>query len=253
MIPLGDRVKVKSLTVIDGKIVADLVEHGPGDPMCCPTQAVHREWELQAGELTELDTRHMQPTSRHRGHLVWGHEGRTFSECGSQRTGWVINESGKGLLEVYQELTTAAYEPLFVEVTGNWADAPKEGFGADFPEAMRITEWHRAEREGHGCDLDLEGVLFVAMGNEPFWRLHILEDKVSMWSMDSPGETVFSAPELSEAGGHISIIADRAESGIRIIFEKQRCADTMSGARYEFMVTVELEGKHFSGCAIQGL
>lgn len=253
MIPLGDRVKVKSLTAIDGKIVADLVEHGPGDPMCCPTQAVHREWELQAGELTELDTRHMQPTARHSGYLSWGHEGRSFSACGSGRTGWVTNESGKELLEVYQELTSEPHQPLFVEVSGNWADAPKQGFGADFPEAIRITEWHRAEREGHGCDLDLENVLFVAMGNEPFWRLHILEDRVSMWSMGSPGETTFSAPELDEVGGHISIIADRAESGIHIILEKQRCADTMSGARYEFMVTVELEGKHFSGCAIQGL
>jgi uncharacterized membrane protein len=253
MVPLGDRVKVQSLEVIDGRIVADLVEHGPGDPMCCPTAAVHREWALQDGKLEELDTRHKQPTERHRGHLTWGHETRTFTGCGTERTAWVINESGEDLVEVYEELTSAPYEPLFVEVSGNWADAPKEGFGADYPEAMRITEWHRAERESWGCDLDLEGVLFVATGNEPFWRVHIREDGISMWSMDSPGETKYSAPELSETDGRISFTATGADTGIRVMLEKQRCIDTMSGSRYEYVVTAELEGMRLSGCAIRGL
>ena len=253
MIPLGDRVKVKALEIIDRRIVANLVEHGPGDPMCCPTLAIHREWQLQDGKFTELDTRHKQPAARHRGHLTWGHEARTFVECDNERTGWVINESGEDLVEVYEELTSAPYEPLFVEVSGNWTDAPEQGFGADYPEAMRIMRWHRAEREGWGCDLDLEGALFVASGNEPFWRLHIREDGVSMWSMDSPGETVFSAPESDEAGGHISFDADGAESSVRIILEKQRCVDTMSGSRYEFAATVELEEMQWAGCAIMGL
>jgi len=253
MIPLGDRVKVNSLEVVDGTIVVNLVEHGPGDPMCCPTLAVHREWKLQGGELTELDTRDMQPTARHRGHLVWGHEGRSFAECASKRTGWVINESGKGLLEVYQELTSEPYEPLFVEVSGNWADAPEQGFGADYPEAMRITEWHRAEREGWGCDLDLEGVKFMASGNEPSWRLQIREDGISMWSIESPDETIFSDPESSESGGRVSFTVKGTDSGIHVILEKQRCVDTMSGTRYEYAATVELDEMRMSGCAVRGL
>jgi len=253
MIPLGDRVKVTSLEVVDGTIVANLVEHGPGDPMCCPTLVVYREWELQDGQLKELDTRHKQPTERQRGYLVWGHEGRTFTACGNQRTGWVINESGKGLLEIYQELTSSPYERLFVEVSGNWADAPAEGFGADYPEAMRITEWHRAEREGRGCDLDLEGVMYIASGNEPSWRLQIRQDGISMWSMESPDETIFSVPELSEAGGRISFDVKGEESGIRVVLEGQRCVDTMSGSRYEYAATVELEEIRLSGCAIKGL
>ena len=253
MIPLGDRVKLNSLKVVDGKVIANLIEHGPGDPMCCPTAAAHREWALQDGKLEELDTRHMQPTTRHSGYLSWGHEGRSFSTCGNGRTGWVINESGKELLEVYQELTSEPHQPLFVEVSGNWADAPKAGFGADFPEAIRITEWHRAEREGHGCDLDLEGVLFVAMGNEPFWRLHILEDRVSMWSMDSPGETIFSAPESSQAGERISFDANGTQVDIHVVLEKERCVDTMSDSRYEYTATVELEEMQWTGCAIKGL
>lgn len=253
MIPLGDRVKVESLDVVDGTIVANLTEHGPGDPMCCPTRAVHREWELQDGELTELDTRSKQPTARYRGHLVWGHEGRSFAECGSKRTGWVINESGKGLLEVYQELTSEIYEPLFVEVSGNWADAPEQGFGADYPEAIRITEWHRAEREGHGCDLDLENVLFIATGNEPSWRLHIRENGLSMWSMDSLGETKFAPAVVVDEDGRITFNASVPDARIRAVLEKKRCVDSMSGARYQFAAIVDVDEHRFFGCALQGL
>jgi uncharacterized membrane protein len=252
MIPLGDRVKVSSLEVIDGKIIASLVEHGPGDPMCCPTLTVYREWALREGELTELDTSHKQPTIRQRGYLVWGHEGRTFTECGSERTGWVINESGKGLLEVYQELTSTAYEPLFVEVSGNWANAPAQGFGADYPEAMRITEWHRAEREGRACDLDLESVIFIASGNEPSWRVQIREDGISMWSIESPGEIIFPASESSEADGNMSFNATGTDSDIQVVIEKQRCVDTMSGSRYEYTARVDFEDKQLQGCAIKG-
>jgi len=252
MIPLGDRVKLSSLEVVAGRIIANLVEHGPGEPMCCPTQAVYREWALTDGQFAELDTRSQQPTTRHSGYLSWGHEGRSFSACGSRRTGWVINESGKELLEVYQGLTSKPHQPLFVEVSGNWADAPKEGFGADYPEAIRITEWHRAEREGWGCRLDLEDVLFVVTGNEPSWRVDILQDHISMRSMDSPDETVFPAPESRETDGLVSFNAGDASSGIHVVLEKQRCIDTMSGARYEFTATVEAGGRRLDGCAIKG-
>jgi uncharacterized membrane protein len=252
-IPLGDRVKVKSVAVIDGKIVTDLVEHGPGDPMCCPTRAVHREWELQGGELTELDTRHLQPTTRHRGHLVWGHEGRSFAECGSKRTGWVINESGKELLEVYQELTSEIYEPLFVEVSGNWADAPEQGFGADYPEAIRITEWHRAEREGWGCDLDLESVLFIAMGNEPSWRLDARDSGLVLTSMIDPQKRKFPPAEPIEVAGSIRLESATAEGSIQVMLEKQRCVDSMSGSRFEYVATITIDSQRLTGCAIRGL
>jgi hypothetical protein len=42
MVPLGDRVKVQSLEVIDGRIVADLVEHGPGERTGYKAQAANR-------------------------------------------------------------------------------------------------------------------------------------------------------------------------------------------------------------------
>ena len=212
-----------------------------------------REWEMRDGRLGQMGDSSAAQTGRFSGHLVWGHEVRSFKKCDGKREGWVINDAGDELVEIYQALTSVPYQEMFVEVRAEWGDAPGEGFGADYPESLRITELIRAENEGFGCRLDISGVLFVANGNEPFWRLHIREDGLSMWSMESPGETMFSAPELSEADGYISFIAEGADSSIHIILEKQRCVDTMSGARYEFAATVELEDKRLSGCALRGL
>jgi len=57
---------------------------------------------------------------------------------------------------------------------------------------------------------------------------------------------------MRQAGERIVFDASGAVSSIHVILEKQRCEDTMSGARYEFAATVELEDKRLSGCAIKG-
>lgn len=212
-----------------------------------------REREMRDGRFGQMGDSSAAQTGRFSGHLVWGHESRSFKGCDGEREGWVINESGDELVRVYEELTSVPYQEIFVEVRGEWGESPENGFGAEYPETLRITELMRAEGEGFGCNLDLNGVLFVANGNEPFWRLHIRANGLSMWSMDSPGETGFSAPELSESEGHISFKANGAESSIHVVLVKQRCVDTMSGARYQFEATVELEDERFSGCAIEGL
>jgi uncharacterized membrane protein len=191
--------------------------------------------------------------SRFNGHLVWGHEVRSFTVCDGDREGWVINEAGDELVEVYEELTSVPYQEMFVEVRGEWGEAPQDGFGADFPESLRITELMRAEGEGFGCRLDLNGVLFVVNGNEPFWRLHIRENGMSMWSMDSPGETKFAPGAMDEEGAIVTFNADKPNAGIQVILEKRRCVDSMSGAWYQYAAIVEIGGRRSSGCALKGL
>jgi hypothetical protein len=51
---LGDRVKVESVAIKDGIISITLVGHGPGDPMCCPTQNVTRNFRLDGNKLPEI-------------------------------------------------------------------------------------------------------------------------------------------------------------------------------------------------------
>lgn len=250
---LGDRVKVIAVGIEDGRVAAELVEHGPEDPMCCPTRQVQRAWRLEDDELVEIGQVAAPRGSRVRGHLVWGHESRSFTECGTGREAWVFNESGDELGAVYEELTNVPYQPLFVEVRGEWAAAPNEGFAADYPEALWITDLVRAENEGFGCRLDLEEVLFVASGNEPFWRLQIREDGVVMRSMDAPDEICFPAPRSSGQPPSVVYQVQGQDSALRISLEQRRCVDSMSGARYAWAATVEIDGKRLTGCAAEGI
>ena len=49
---LGDRVKINSLAIQDGKIAVDMLTQGPNDPLCCPTQKTTASYLLKDGELT---------------------------------------------------------------------------------------------------------------------------------------------------------------------------------------------------------
>lgn len=48
---LGDRVKINSLAIEEGRIVVDMVTQGPSDPMCCPTMHVTQRYELLGDSL----------------------------------------------------------------------------------------------------------------------------------------------------------------------------------------------------------
>ena len=50
---IGDRVKIKSSEVTDGKIVLHVLQVDEDDAMCCPTQLATRYWWLENGQLIE--------------------------------------------------------------------------------------------------------------------------------------------------------------------------------------------------------
>jgi heat shock protein HslJ len=54
--PLGDRVKVRSAAIEDGRIVFDVVQAGPGDAACCPGQNVRRTFAVEGKSMTETST-----------------------------------------------------------------------------------------------------------------------------------------------------------------------------------------------------
>jgi heat shock protein HslJ len=53
---VGDRVQTIDCVVENGSIVMDVVQAGPDDAMCCPTQVAHRQWRMEAGALKEIST-----------------------------------------------------------------------------------------------------------------------------------------------------------------------------------------------------
>lgn len=55
--PLGDRVQVRSGSIVDGTVVLDVVQQGGDDGACCPTQLASRSWALEDRELKEKEVR----------------------------------------------------------------------------------------------------------------------------------------------------------------------------------------------------
>jgi len=50
---VGDRVQVRGGRIADGRIELDVVQVGPEDAMCCPSQLATRRWALGEGDLVE--------------------------------------------------------------------------------------------------------------------------------------------------------------------------------------------------------
>lgn len=51
--PVGDRTKLQNLWVQGGKVVMDVVEAGPSDAACCPTQLARKTFAFDGGALKE--------------------------------------------------------------------------------------------------------------------------------------------------------------------------------------------------------
>ncbi len=54
---IGDRVKLREARLVDGRIEVDVVEHGPGEAMCCPTVEATRVWRYDGRNLYEAPRR----------------------------------------------------------------------------------------------------------------------------------------------------------------------------------------------------
>lgn len=53
---LGDRIEIKAIQVENDQIVVDMIEAGPDDPFCCPTQHVIKTFAWQGEQLVEVSS-----------------------------------------------------------------------------------------------------------------------------------------------------------------------------------------------------
>jgi len=51
---LGDRIKVKKVSIQDKKVILDLITHGKGEPLCCPTTKEVWEFKVVNGRLKKI-------------------------------------------------------------------------------------------------------------------------------------------------------------------------------------------------------
>jgi uncharacterized membrane protein len=243
-IALGDRVRIESLLLDGGTVIANTMEHAVNDAMCCPSLERQRRWQFANGVLVEIPG----AATRLRGHIVIGHEVRSFTECNSGTQTWLIDRTNGDLRDVYDGLSGNSYQPLFFEVSGSWGDPPDTGFGTDYAASITVDSVLRAEREGKGCGEDLTTSLYRASGNEPSWQLVVSENELHFIGMDRQPLTI-PDPTLTSGGDAVRI--DGGE--ISAVIDSGRCTDPMSGSVFAFTASVTAGDSTFAGCAVQGL
>ena len=53
---IGDRIQLRAGRINKGKIELDVIQHGPNEPACCPSQKATRIWSLVAEKLIQEET-----------------------------------------------------------------------------------------------------------------------------------------------------------------------------------------------------
>jgi heat shock protein HslJ len=51
---LGDRIKVHAMSIAERRVTLDIVEAGPGDPLCCPSRLARKSYALQGAALVPV-------------------------------------------------------------------------------------------------------------------------------------------------------------------------------------------------------
>lgn len=193
------------------------------------------------------------PTT-YRGLLVLGHESRELTLCGESTSLWIIDTTQGDAQEIYESFPLQSYEPIFVEIRGDLTQAPKEGFGANYPAAIVMKQIVHASmpEESWGCREKYANFAFKAQGNEPDWTATVKDNGIIFKSISLGKELQFPLPIPVAIHNSITYSTDSDEHSFKLSFKEGRCRSTMSGEIFGWTATLALGGTTYTGCAKRG-
>lgn len=230
---------------------AERVEPAPGDPAAGPAEGPARDPEPLGFPIPV-------PAST-TGHLLVVDGAVAFLPCGSDQPRSLRDRTGSEASSIVEELGYGDGGVLAAVVV----------------EGDELAEVRYATPEGPGCERLLWDGQIVAMGNEPFWSLRVDAGEVrwatpeemdgivyrpGAWEEFGPDRwTLTAEPTADPARGagepeaRAEVAGDASVGGaIRLELTRERCADTMAGARFPFSARVDREGRSYEGCAVEG-
>jgi len=168
--------------------------------------------------------------------------------CGKSEAVWVTDSTGK-LWSLLHELAQGEElrREVFAVVRGALGPPRTEGFGADYPGELTVSEILYVASEGFGCDADWDAFRYRAMGNEPFWGAFVSDGAVRLTLMGEP-EQVWTEVEMRATDRGVRYTSNAGG----LILEGRACRDTMSGAFFGLSATLELREEKWTGCALAG-
>lgn len=192
-------------------------------------------------------------TRSYRGHAIYGHEVRSFRPCGWDEPLWAI-EPDNLLWTLHEELTSRQepYPEIFAVVEARETPAPVDGFGADYPGALRIEAVLYAGLEGPDCQENWSAFDYRVYGNEPFWSVEASEHRLRLSRLGSEDRLWDEISAERTAAGARYITADPSAMRAELTVTREPCRDSMSGAYYGFSALMRIDEEDLRGCALQG-
>lgn len=247
---LGEQLVVRELEVRDGAIRAMTIEHGLNDPACCPSQRIDRWFTLVGASLEPTREAVAGPLGRTMGFVSWDDSGARFTSCDAAQDGAVLDGIRRqSVRKLYDQLAAAPGEPVFFDLEGRWLDTAAAGLAAPEERTLEITGLYRIQRQGFGCELALDGLILLAFGSEPAWRLEVRHDGARLTSADRRDSVVFAGDGQLAAR---QFEFDNERYRLRLSYLELPCREPVSGRYFSHTVEFTIGDGRFAGCAVPG-
>jgi hypothetical protein len=139
---LGDRVQIEDLWIEGGRVLLDVITHGPEDPMCCPTQTARLAYALENDTLTELEIE--QPVR-----ITATAFGPLLPMLGTEGYGY-INLAGEQIIEPQFQTAYPFVEGLaavsldgdtfgYIDAAGALVIEPQFAYAGDFHQGVAVV------------------------------------------------------------------------------------------------------------------
>lgn len=190
-----------------------------------------------------------------RGMAIFDVDGRPrFEPCGPVAASslLLVDSAGGDLEGAYQELVGEPGGRLYVEVRGR-VEPVDRGLLPGGPDRRLVAEEvRRAALDADGCDETLDGLVFRATGNEPFWNAEVTSLDITLNRPDRRSITFpFSAPQDS-AGATVYTTRVAGGASLRLELIEERCHDSMSGFWFPYAARAVVDQDTLTGCAAEG-
>jgi uncharacterized membrane protein len=172
----------------------------------------------------------------HSGILRLEGSGFRFVACGVSSDGFPLEDGTRGeAVTILQELGPDGVTAL-VEINDN-----------------RLVSLHYAAPEGLACDQLPPAVEVEARGQEPFWYVSVSGEVATVKTPEELDGVEYGDGQWTIVdNSHWRYEAAREGEPLVLELARERCMDTMSGARYPLRAMLTRHGIAMHGCALEG-
>jgi uncharacterized membrane protein len=109
------------------------------------------------------------------------------------------------------------------------------------------------EVEGASGPADLPDLVFIALGNEPFWNVRVFRTRLRYEALGEEPVEFESPRNVSEPGsGRWTWTAETGTHTISVTIEERPCDDTMADVSHRYAASVRIGERSLVGCALRG-